>query len=821
MFRNYLKTAFRSLLKQKVYTAINVIGLAVSIGACILIVMYVRHEFSYDKFFPGGDRIYKMVLERKYPNHATFYSVVPHSFAQSIQKDFPEVENVLHLFGPNRNSVVTYKVSDTQVKSFEEDYFLQTDSSFFKFFDLELVKGDKSTVLALPNQVLISESTAKKYFGNDEPIGKILGGDNGELKVSGVFKDLPDNSHLRFDFLGSLAGPQFNQFINTENFTGFDSHTYIKLKAGADYKTLEAKFPKMVDTYAAAQIERDLGKSWEDYKRAGNGYRYFLQPLTSIHLDPTNIEFTITPSGNIQYVYILSFIAALILVIACINFMNLATARSAERAREVGVRKVMGSLKKQLVIQFLVEATLLTLIGTIIAVIGAQLLLPSFNSLVEKQLHIPFDALMVASLLAVALLVGVMAGIYPAFVLSGYNPVVVMKGNFSNNARGAWLRNGLVVFQFMISIILIVGTVVVRSQMSFMQSKNLGFDKEQVLMVERAFVLDKKSETFIEEIRRMPEVREVAGTSSRVGNRDDVFGQQFQPDGSDEVLTVKSMVMDDDFAKTIGFELKDGRSFAKETNDSLNILLNETAVRTMGLSDPIGRKLLNNDLFRGNPQQAKARYFTVVGIVKDFHFQSLRDEITPLVIYSYEAFGKLATPNIVAVRLKDNQFQQAISKIQSKWSELVPNQPFQFEFLDQNLSQGYAEEQRSGKLFAVFSGLAIIIACVGLYGLSAYTASLRIKEIGIRKVMGASVAGVVILLSKDFTKLVLIAFVLAVPVAWWMMDSWLSGFAFRIPLGVGSFIMAGAIALTIAWITVSYQSIKASIANPVKSLRGE
>jgi putative ABC transport system permease protein len=396
-----------------------------------------------------------------------------------------------------------------------------------------------------------------------------------------------------------------------------------------------------------------------------------------------------------------------------------------------------------------------------------------------------------------------------------------MKGNFSNNARGAWLRNGLVVFQFMISIILIVGTVVVRSQMSFMQSKNLGFDKEQVLMVERAFVLDKKSETFIEEIRRMPEVREVAATSSRVGNRDDVFGQQFQPDGSDEVLTVKSMVMDDDFAKTIGFELKEGRSFAKETNDSLNIILNETAVRTMGLSDPIGRKLLNLDLFRGNPQQAKARYFTVVGIMKDFHFQSLRDEITPLVIYSYEAFGKSATPNIVAVRLKDNQFQQAISKIQSKWSELVPNQPFQFEFLDQNLAQGYAEEQRSGKLFAVFSGLAIIIACVGLYGLSAYTASLRIKEIGIRKVMGASVAGVVILLSKDFTKLVLIAFFLAIPVAWWMMDSWLSGFAFRISLGVGSFVLAGAIALTIAWITVSYQSIKASIANPVKSLRGE
>jgi putative ABC transport system permease protein len=281
------------------------------------------------------------------------------------------------------------------------------------------------------------------------------------------------------------------------------------------------------------------------------------------------------------------------------------------------------------------------------------------------------------------------------------------------------------------------------------------------------------------------------------------------------------MAMDDDFARTIGFELKEGRSFAKETNDSLNILLNETAVRTMGLADPVGLKLLNNDLFRGNPQLAKPRYFTVVGIVKDFHFQSLRDEITPLVIYSYEAFGKQATPNMVAVRLKDNQFQSAISKIQNKWSELVPTQPFQYEFLDENLTQGYAEEQRSGKVFAVFSGLAIVIACVGLYGLSAYTASLRIKEIGIRKVMGASVMGVVILLSKDFTKLVLIAFALAVPLAWWMMDGWLNSFAFRISLGAGSFALAGIIALSIAWLTVSYQSIKASIANPVKSLRGE
>ena len=317
MLENYLKIAFRSLVKQKIYTFINVVGLAVSITACLLIALYVKNELSYDMFFPEGDRVYKMTLERKYPNHKTFYALVPHSFAKSIQQDFPEVEHVMHLFGPNKNTVVTYKVSDTEIKTFEENYFLQADSSFFYFFDIELIKGDKKTALASANQVIVSEAVAEKYFGKEDPIGKVIGGDFGDMKITAVFKNLLVNTHLRFDFMGSLAGPQFNKFINQENYTSFDSHTYVKLRPGSDVKTLEAKFPKMVDTYAAGHIEHDLGKSWEDYKKAGNGYRYFLQPLKSIHLDPTNIEFTITPSGNIKYVYVLSFIALLILTIAC------------------------------------------------------------------------------------------------------------------------------------------------------------------------------------------------------------------------------------------------------------------------------------------------------------------------------------------------------------------------------------------------------------------------------------------------------------------------------------------------------------------------
>jgi len=821
MFINFFKVAIRNLFKQKIFSLINILGLAISMTACLLIVLYVKHELSYDSFFPNADRIHKLGLERKYPNYVTFYSAVPHSFAQAIQNDFPEVENTLLIFGPIKNAVLNTRLGDKEIKSFEEDFFLFADSSFFSFFDIKLIKGNKETSLTTPGQVLISEAMAKKYFGSEEPLGKTIGGDFGELKVAGVFEALPDNTHLRFDFLGSVTGAPF---LKIENYTGFDSQTYIKIKEGVVAKNLEAKFPRMVDTYAAAQIERDLGNSWEDYKKAGNGYRYFLQPLTSIHLDPTNLEATITPSGNIKYIYILSFIAILILLIACINFMNLATARSTERAKEVGVRKVMGSFKGQLIGQFLNEAILLSLIATIVALTITQLSLPMFNTLIEKKLQFNFSVDIFLGIIGFALLVGILAGIYPAFVLSNYSPITVMKGNFTSSAKGSWLRNGLVVFQFMISIILIVGTIVVGRQINYMQNKNLGFDKEQVLMVQRAFALDQKSQTFINEIERLPGVIAASSTGALVGNRDDFFGQQFHPEGSDEVLTVKSMLMDDDFGQMIGFELKEGKFFSKGTNDSLNMLINETAAKTMGLNEPVGRKLTNTDLFRafGRPDSLNvSRSFTIIGVVKDFHFQSLRDAITPLTIFNYEVFGNRPNNNYIAIRLKPNMAKEAIVKIETMWKELVPDQPFRYEFLDENLNFGYSEEQRSGKLFAVFSLLAIVIACVGLFGLSAYTATLRTKEIGIRKVVGASVSSVVILLSKDFTQLVFIAFLLASPIAWWMMDRWLKDFAFRVDLSASAFVIAGVTAISIALLTVSYQSIKAAIINPVKSLKSE
>jgi putative ABC transport system permease protein len=818
MLTNFLLVASRNLVKQRIYTLINILGLAVSITACLLIMLYVRHETSYDSFVPEGDRVYKLGLERKYPNHSTFYSAVPDGYAGAMRRDFPEVEATLHLLGPNNEVPFTYEVPGLDARTLEEDNVYFADSTFLAFFPVQLTKGDPATALAVPNQLIISRAVAERFFGTEEPLNKTLKANFGEFKVTGVFDKWPENSHLNFEMMASFNS---SLFFNRENYISFNSHTYVKLKPGADAKALESKFPGMVDQYASAQIERELRQSWEDYKKAGNGYRYFLQPLTSIHLDPTNLEFTTTPSGNSRYVLGLSLIAVLILVIACINFMNLATARSASRAREVGMRKVMGSVKGQLITQFLLESIILAVVSTFVAIAAAYLLLPAFNVLVEKNLQFVIDATMVITLTGFALVVGALAGIYPAFVLSSFNPVEVMKGSFSRSSSGLLLRNGLVVFQFMISVFLIVATLVVGKQMSFMQHKDLGFNKESVLMVDQAFQLQQSTEPFLDKVRAIPEVVSAARTSARVGNRDDVFGQMFQPAGSNEVLTVKSMIIDDDFGPAIGFSLKEGRFFSRETSDSLNILLNETAVKTLGLKDPVGQRLTNSDLFRGNENLQKERIFTVVGVVSNFHFQSLRDEITPLVIFNYEIFNRNPNSNFIAVRVKEGKHQEAINQLEALWKELVPSRPFKYEFLEDNLSQGYAQERQSGQVFRVFSGLAIVIACVGLFGLSAFTAGQRTKEIGIRKVLGASVPGVVLLLSKDFTKLVLIALVLAIPIAWYLMDSWLNGFAYRISMGAESFLIAGMVSLAIAWLTVSYQSIKAAIVNPVNSLRRE
>jgi putative ABC transport system permease protein len=815
MFRNNLKIALRSLLNQKAFTLINILGLAVGIASCLVIVLFIRYEFSYDKFLTDHDRIYRMSLERIYPNHRTLYSVVPHSFEAVAKRDFPEIELSCNVSG-FPNFPLSYKNERDEVKQFDEDFVVLTDSTFFKMFSFRLLRGLADEVFRNPNDLVVTEEMAHRYFGDDDPIGKTLFSGEQTYKVTGVMENVPDNSHVKFNCLVSI---RTFPFARQENFTSFSTYTYFKLKPGADAAALEAKFPKMVDTYAAAQIERELGKSWADYRKEGNGYRYFLQPVTSIYLDPQTIEAEMKPGGNLNTVYIMIVVAALILIIACINFMNLSTARSTERAREVGVRKVMGSFRQQLVFQFLTESFLLSLAGVAVAVAIVYFSLPLFNVLTGKPLALVFTVPMIVLLLAVVAVVGFLAGFYPSLVLSGFNPVVVMKGNFTGSTRGKWIRNGLVIFQFWISIVLLIGTLVIREQMSFISGKSLGFDKEQLLIVERCFALEpQKAKTFVEEVRRLPQVIAAAGTFSRPGEESDYFGRQYQPEGSSEILTTKSTAIADGFAETLGLELAEGRWFSPETVDSLYVILNETAVKVMNIPDPIGKKLMGFD--QNQQGQRVERAYTILGVVKDFNFISLREGITPLTLHSNEL--NQGAIGFTFVRVKPGDVREAIAAIQAQWAAIAPDQAFKFSFLDQNLDAQYRAEEQSGKLFAIFSGLALFVACIGLFALSAYTASLRTKEIGIRKVLGASVTGVIYLLSKDFTRMVLIAFVLAVPVAWYTMEHWwLQSFAYRIGLSAWIFMAAGATALLIAWITVSFQSIKAAVQDPVRSLRSE
>lgn len=816
MFKNYFKVAIRSLLKQKAYSFINIVGLSVGLASCLLITFFVVDELSYDKFHKNADQIYKITLERKYPNHSTLYAIIPHSYAEVIMSDFPEVEATVRMSGQINNAVVVYRDAPNGEKRFEENFLMAADSNFFKVFTIDLLIGEADKVLVNPTDMVVTASTAKKYFGDEEAIGKTLNFFNQDFKVTGVCEDVPENSHFKFDFLTKWSDEFFGGGREA-NFINFSAHTYLVLKPGTNPANVEAKFPALVDRYASAQIEKDLGKSWEDYKKEGNGYQYFLQPLTSIHLDPQNIEAKMRPGGNLNYVYFLIAIAILIVLIACINFMNLATARSAERAREVGVRKTMGSERKQLISQFLIESILISLTATLVAVLLVQLALPYFNDLAGKQLQLKFTPAILSALLSLALIAGLLAGSYPAFVLSSFNPVSVMKGAVSSGGKGSWLRNGLVIFQFWISIVLMVGTLVVSDQLKFMQEKSLGYDEEQMLVVERAFALQDKQQTFLDEVERLPEIQAAGLASSMLGRQGDFFGAQWTPEGSSEILTTKSIIINDDMAHVVGFELVEGRGYSKETNDSLSVMLNEAATRALDIKDPIGKKL---SLVRRTPQGNVTITYTIVGIVKDFNFQSLRDEITPLSIQSSESFGGGGGAYLYA-KVKPGKLKEAVASVEVAWKQLAPEEPFKFQFLDENLKANYEAEQRAGTLFGVFAGLAIIIACVGLFGLAAYTASLRTKEIGIRKVLGATVWTVVLLLSKDFTKLILIAFVLAVPLGWYMMSQWLEGFAYRTTLSPLTFLLAGTVALVISLLTVSYQSIKAAVRNPVRSLRSE
>jgi putative ABC transport system permease protein len=820
MIKNYLKVAWRNLLKRKTYALINILGLATGMAVCLLIVLFVQSELNYDQQHERGKNIYRLVLDRIYPGRTTSYAIIPQSIGAAVKAEFPEVQESVRLFnftGDNGNFFL--RIGD---KVFEEKRVFAVDSNFFRVFSAKMLKGDVGTALMKPNSVVINETTAKKYFGSaDAAFNKTFevdGNNNGNnvFQITAVCADWPENSHFLFDLLISTTGFQFTRDLNYINFS---AHTYLLLNPGASAKALEVKFPLIIKKYVAGDIQKRFAESMEQFLKEGNGYHYFLQPLQKIHLI-SDMERELRPNGNLKAVYIFSIVAIFILGLACINFINLSTARSVERAREVGIRKTFGSERKALIGQFLLESVVVSFISVLAAFGLIALLLPLFNQLSGKSLTVVYflQPVNILLIIAFAIFIGLMAGLYPAFVLSSFKPILVLKGRFKSQKYGLALRNGLVVFQFAISVILIVSTIMVNRQMKYMMGEKIGFRKDHVIMVERTDLLDKQSKAFKTELAKISGVETVSGTSAMPGQQN-FFGISYQKVGSKEQVTGRGIFADQSYDKVLGLELKEGRFFSKDfSTDTLALVLNEKAVKELGLKNPIGARLTSPDRFLNAPDGSTYIY-TVIGVVKDFHFQSLHEQIAPLFFNSSEKFGDVS--NTTALRIKAANFKGAVAAVEDTWKKFVKDRPFHYAFLDQTLAKQYHSEQTTQKIFTIFSSLAIFIACIGLLGLAAYTTQQRTREISVRKVLGASVTNIVAMLSKDFLKLVLIAALIAFPVAWWGMHKWLQNFAYKINIGWWVFAIAALAATVVALFTISFQAIRAAIANPVKSLRTE
>ncbi|HTD98257.1 MAG TPA: ABC transporter permease [Mucilaginibacter sp.] len=802
MIKNYIKTAYRSLLKNKGFTAINVLGLSVGLATCLLIVFYVVDELSYDKYNTKADRIYRVSLEAGLNGHAGLYATSEGPLKDALKDNFPEIEKTARLIDKSGLFMSPQKYSIRKGnENVQEKKVVFTESSLLDVFTLPMIAGEPAKALDEPHSAVITESTARKYFNKTDVVGQMLTiNDTSLYKITGVIKDIPLQSHFNYDFFLSFSTLPESK-VTGWGYSGV--HNYLLLKPGTDIKRLATRI-------AQIQIKNSSAppKTWT---ANGNYFRTVLTPLLDIHLK-SKYEYELEKGGSMQYVYIFSVIAAFILLIACVNFMNLSTARSSNRAKEVGVRKVLGSAKGSLIAQFLTESTLVTLISTIIAVIIAILLMPLFNQMAGKQLSFTLQSLtwLVPSIVLSVVIIGFLAGSYPAFFLSAFQPIDVLKGKLSAGLKGSFLRSFLVVFQFSISIFLIIGTLVIYNQLSFIQNKNLGFDRSQVLVIKNTNVLGKQAKILKQEIKQLPGV--VNATMSR-----------YQPTGEDRgktglfpdrTIDVKKDVLsefwnaDEDYVPTMDMKIIAGRNFSKQlASDSSAIIVNEAFVKKFGWKDAMNKPVFRNSY--------GLQEFHVVGVVKNFNFESLRSEISPLALTYSEDNGA------INVRLHTSNLSEVMAQIENKWKAISPNQQFSYSFMDADFDSTYRTEHRVGTLFISFSTLAIIIACLGLFGLAAYAAEQRNKEIGIRKVLGASVSGLVGMLSMDFIKLVLIAIVIASPLAWWIMSSWLQDFAYRTEIHWWILAIAGTTAVFIAFFTISFQSIKAAIANPVKSLRSE
>lgn len=774
----------------------------------ILISLFVLDELSYDRFNEKADHIYRVRYHSTYGSNELNMALSPVPMAAALKKDFPEV------IESARVRSYGFPVFRYKEKVFSEEKVFWVDNSIFKMFTIPFIQGNPETALEEPNSIVVTKSMAQKYFGEENPIGKSLNSDNRmDYLVTGVVEDVPKNSHFHYDFLASLSTLDESR---SPFWLSYNYYTYLVLREGVDYKDFEKKLKDFVIKYAGAQYHKAEGITLDQFFASGGAYGYYLQPLTDIHLH-SGLDFEIEPNSDIFYVYIFSVIAIAILLLACINFINLTTARSGRRSREVGIRKTLGSHRKQLFSQFMLESILMSFISLIIALFFVELLLPWFNNLSGKELSLLyFDNYIVLPLLFFLMVfVGMLAGFYPAFFLTSFKPVAVLKGAIERSGKTLWLRSGLVIFQFTVSIIFFIGTFVVSSQLDYIQDKKMGFEKELLVTVKKTDDIGRQIGTFKQELLDLPGVIGAANSSDILpGGRFSSITYKMDEFSVGESFTLKNMMVDHSFIDTYKIEIAEGRFFSKDfSTDNTAIVINQTALKNLGLSNPIGKILR-----KSTPTPGRFINYKIIGVVKDFHFESFHQEIKPIALelYSENGFGGYLT-----VRVKPQNIKSTLQDMEKLWSKFTGGQPFEYIFFDENFAKFYSAEQRTGHVFTVFSLLAICIACLGLFGLVAFTTEQKTKEIGIRKVLGASVPGIVSMLSKVFIRWVLVATFIAIPFAYVIMNRWLEDFAYRINIGVDIFILSGVIALVIALLTVSYQSVKSATANPVDSLRHE
>jgi putative ABC transport system permease protein len=809
MIKNYFRIAIRNLWKSKGFSAINIIGLSIGLASFILITLYVVDELSYDRYNEKADRIYRVNSNIKFGGNDLVLAVTSDPMGATLKKDYPQVEEYVRLYydGPQLIKKGPQFLTEPNVG--------YADSTMFNVFTLPAINGDTRTALNEPNTAVISVTAAKKYFGTTDAVGKSLEFRNNQLyKVTAVIKDMPANSHFHFDFILSIKNVQYG----FGNYLSHNFQTFIVLREGTDYKAFEKNFDQVIQKYVFPQAQEYMQiKSMDEFNKAGNSLNYSLIPLTDIHLKSDRTA-ELGVNGSMQYVYIFSLAALLVLILACINFMNLSTARSANRAKEVGIRKVLGSDKRSLVGQFLIESTLMSIFSLLLALIIVYLAMPLFNDISGKLLSIRslLGTRLLLFIVLLPLVIGLLAGSYPAFFLSAFKPVSVLKGSLNTGFKSSRLRNALVVFQFAVSIFLIVGTVIVYDQLNYIRTTKIGFQKDQVLIINNTNSLGNNIDAFKNEALQMRGVKSATQSSFLPvpsSRNDNTFSKEAVMD-SKNGFNMQVWTVDHDYIPTMGMEMARGRNFAKDFGtDSTGILINETTAKYLGYPDPIGKKIYTTANNSNNTNTMVG--YTILGVVKNFHYESLHQNIGPLSM----VLG--SSRRITSFKVDTKDLQPLLKQLEARWKLMSPSIPFSYQFMDDSFNGMYRTEQKVGKVAISFAVLAILIACLGLFGLVTYAAEQRTREVGIRKVLGASVSSIVTLLSKDLLILVLVSAVFAFPLAWYAMHKWLQDFAYRIDISWWVFAVAGIASLLIALLTVCFQAIKAALANPVKSLRTE